>query len=383
MAVENISTHLLGDWIPSLPAAVGPSFIGWPPFLIGIANLDGKRVLVLRPEAGRSERQWKGFLSWMLGVAGARHFLSGEGYRWIAPISAFYPDAVQPVDLSKWNTSFPRSCIVATRRSGSTSHLFPDYLALRSTGSKSSYDWAVAEAKGTQMSLKGALLCPTEWSTQVRNVVIEVNGSEIEIPRYVVIATRVNANAKTRRARRLQLRAWNRRNKLTEPSEFAGAAVEIAAAHLFGFFRGLHLPENATAIALSVQMRAAAREGTLAKKIREDVYRASQLADRELSERSQSPNTQTNIQESTMVSIETEFGPIQVRVAEPVITLSRKLRTAESPASAAAALQEADSHLDAWEQSRQRASLEQRIAILPFGAEVHFPERFRPVEEGA
>jgi hypothetical protein len=39
-------------------------------------------------------------LSWMLGVAGARHILASEGYRWIAPLSAFYPDAVQAVDLS-------------------------------------------------------------------------------------------------------------------------------------------------------------------------------------------------------------------------------------------------------------------------------------------
>jgi hypothetical protein len=41
--------------------------------------------------------------------------------------------SIQAVDLSTWNTSFPQSSIVATRKSGSTSRLFPDYLALRPT----------------------------------------------------------------------------------------------------------------------------------------------------------------------------------------------------------------------------------------------------------
>jgi hypothetical protein len=127
-----------------------------------IGQLDGNDVLLLT-EAGRSERQWKGFVSWMLGVAGTRHVLTSGGYRWIAPISAFYPGAIQAVDLSTWNTLFPQSSIVATRKSGSTSRLFPDYLALRPKSGVGSYEWAVAEA-----------------------------------------------NAKRAWARRLQVRAWNR-----------------------------------------------------------------------------------------------------------------------------------------------------------------------------
>jgi len=103
----------------------------------------------------------------MLGVAGTRHVLMSEGYRWIAPISAFH---------------IVGGCI----------------------------EWAVAEAKGTKMSLKSTSSCPTEWSNQARNVVIKVNGTEIDIPRHVVVATRVNPNAKRDRARRLQVRTWNR-----------------------------------------------------------------------------------------------------------------------------------------------------------------------------
>jgi hypothetical protein len=39
MTISDISGHLLADWVPSLPAAVGSSFIGWPPFLIELLNL--------------------------------------------------------------------------------------------------------------------------------------------------------------------------------------------------------------------------------------------------------------------------------------------------------------------------------------------------------
>ena len=73
-------------------------------------------LLAVRAEAARSERQWKSFLSWMLGVAGTRHVLASDSYRWVAPVSAFYPGAVQAVDLSAWHPSFPLSVLSTTRR---------------------------------------------------------------------------------------------------------------------------------------------------------------------------------------------------------------------------------------------------------------------------
>lgn len=129
MTTSDISSHLLADGVPSLPATVGSSFIGWPPFLVEVAKFNGNDFLALREEAGRTERHWKSVLSWMLGVAGTRHVLVSEGYRWIAPLSAFYPGTVQPVDLSAWHPSFPPTAVTAERRPGSRCRLRPDYLA--------------------------------------------------------------------------------------------------------------------------------------------------------------------------------------------------------------------------------------------------------------
>lgn len=373
MSVGDISSHLLADWIPSLPPSVSPSFIGWPPFLIELGTLNGSDVLVLRSDAARSERQWKGFLSWMLGVAGTRHVLASEDYRWIAPVSAFYPGAVQVVDLSRWHNSFPRSCVVAERRSGSISRLFPDYLALRSTASKtpsSSYQWAVAEAKGTQISLRKMSTCRPDWYAQARNVLVTVNGTRLRIPRHLVIATRVNPNSTRERARRLQLRAWNHKVEVNKTTLSPEAAADIVTAHLFGLFRGLHFRENAIAMALSVQSRTAYRDQSLTDAMRDQMNRAFDRADKELLSRA----------EQGRIGLETEFGLIKVELSEPLITLTTKLRIAENPDFASTVLQEADTQLDRWQNERQSADDISGITVLPFGMSVHLPDGFEPRE---
>src|ERR1039458_9777896 len=156
MTLGDVSVHLAADWVPSLPAVVGTSFVGWPPFLLE-SNFSGAHELLgLRAIARRSDRQWKSVLSWMLGVAGARHVLDSEGYRWIAPLSAFYPDAVQPVDLSNWHPIFPPSRVTATAAPGNPSRLRPDYIALRPTSSSSvALGWALVEAKVKHVVISG------------------------------------------------------------------------------------------------------------------------------------------------------------------------------------------------------------------------------------
>lgn len=384
MSVGEISSYLLADWVPSLPVAVSSSFMGWPPFLVEVVKLKGNDVLALHAAAGRSERQWKSVLSWMLGVAGARHVLKFEGYRWIAPLSAFYPGGVQTVDLSRWHSSFPRSSVIARRRPGSRSRLRPDYLALRSTASTQSggaYEWAVTEAKGTQIPLKSAQTCPTDWSNQARNVVVTVNDLEIDIPRHLVVATRVNPNAARLSARHLQLRAWNRSNESKQHTLPPVGAVDIAAAHLFGLFRSLRLPENALAIALSVQARTELREGRLSMLTTEQAERASNLAEHELLEQGRKePRREGDFTTTALTPFLTERGPVLIDLAEPVITLARKLSRANNEEVAVAALREADSALDTWEASLREAGNEVGRTILPFGVEVRSPRDFEPHE---
>src|ERR1700677_4503953 len=84
MTAGDISAHLLADRFPSLPVAASTGLIGWPPFITELVDYEALPHLTLRSIAGKTERQWKGVLSWMLGVAGTRMVLSNGGYQWIA-----------------------------------------------------------------------------------------------------------------------------------------------------------------------------------------------------------------------------------------------------------------------------------------------------------
>ena len=125
MTVSDISGHLLEDWVPSLPPTVSSAFMGWPFYLINVKQFQSTDYLVLRKEVRNTERQWKGFLSWMLGIAGTRHVLAKEGYRWIAPASAFYPNSSHPVNISNWNPAFPPGIVTVTLPSNPKSRLRP------------------------------------------------------------------------------------------------------------------------------------------------------------------------------------------------------------------------------------------------------------------
>ena len=378
LEVDDVSGHLLADWVPSLPPSVGSSFMGWPPFLLESTMLRGSEILALRPETRRSERQWKGVLSWMLGVAGARHVLKREGYRWVAPLSAFYPGISQPVDLSAWHPSFPPSRVVADRLPESRSRLRPDYVALRSTSigrSGGRYQWAVVEAKGTQKCLTSASECPPAWSNQSHNIVVSVNGSRITIPRHLVIATRVNPNASRPIARRIQVRAWNHSDQPENSLLPHDGVIEIVSAHLFGLFKGIGLPENALAIALSVQGRRSTWNQDLVGTPADVTARVSERAERELFGRTRRSDRQTEDAGARALLLETQLGPVEIDIVEPVLKLARRLRHPESPEAAATALQEIDSELDVWEESRPAAESSESRVTLPFGVELHLPRR--------
>jgi hypothetical protein len=347
--------------------------MGWPLYLIKEVPFRGDRFLALRSETGRSERQWKGILSWMLGVAGTRQVLGSEGYRWIAPLSAFYPEASQAVDVSNWYPPYPPGVLTATRRPGSRSRLRPDYVALRPLRSGLP-EWAVAESKGTYRSLSTLSQCPGDWYNQARNIELRLNGIPVAVPRHLVIATRVNPNAKRDNSRRLQLRAWNSVEKTREADLSREFASEIVVAHLFGLFRNLRLVANARALIVSARRR---RAETLeqAPLFDQPSDRILKLADAELTRHW--PGEDQKLPMS--LPIQTDFGMIKVEVAAATLLLARNLQHASNVGVAAKAVQEADRDLDAWE-SRPRASDtdELQAAILPFGVEVTVPSEVGP-----
>jgi hypothetical protein len=189
----------------------------------------------------------------------------------------------------------------------------------------------------------------------------------------LVIATRVNPNAQHRVTRRIQVRAWNNADRPEESLLTPDGVIEIVSAHLFGLFRGIGLRENALAVALSVQARTRSRDRALFHNFADDIAVVSDRAERELFARSRRPALETDDSEGETVGLETELGPIEIDIAEPIIALARRLRVAVTAEAAANALEDTDSRLDVWERSRRSSDIVDGGVILPCGVELRFP----------
>lgn len=362
---QDISAHLVADWCPWLPVATGSSFIGWPQYLLNTPEALATRLSLLVQAKG-SERQWKSFLSWMLGVAGARHYLTRDRYRWIAPISAFYPDVAIAVSTQDWDLPFPKPELSARRIKNRV--LAPDFLAARSTSSSpGGIDWAVIEAKGASLNISNKSQCPEDWKEQVENIEISVNQRPLTIPRRLVVATRVNPNAKRLSSRAIQIRAWNQQDH-ADPSDDAQTAIlDIVSAHLFGLFRNLRMDENARAISLGLQQRRTF--GTVQFELGEAARQAA--ADRataELERRAAPVAADVLIR---LQAADDRPSPT-VRLNRPLLILTKTLQSSPSPEHAMAVLRKVDDELDSWWPSvSNREEPAQRA--LPFGVEVQFP----------
>lgn len=377
MTAQDISTHILADWLPTLPTTLSPSLISWPPFLLETVSVTVGDCLALKKLAAQSERQWKGFVSWMFGVAGTRHVLDAEGYRWIAPLSAFYPENTQPFVASPWNIRFPPSSIRAERLAGSQSRLRPDYLAIRplpGSDTESTYEFAVAESKGTHQNLESRSNCPPDWSNQARNVSLTVGNAPITIPRHLVVATRVNPNAKRLETRRLQVRAWNKAEESHE-SVPPDAIADIIAVQIFSLFLNLGLYETARAIALSVSGRQAMKQDIGDAEPFRRRNEAIHASDTELRSKAAIP-TGAGAHVGGLVVLDTARGTIEVAVATPTMTLVKNLREARSYDDCYLTIKTANSEIDKWLTDRRADINTNRSILLSLGAEITFPENW-------
>jgi hypothetical protein len=343
--LNDLCGHLVADWLPSFVSPIGTDFFGWLTALIHSYRVGTTDYHCLDERLARTERQWKGVVSWMLGVAGARHVMGIEGYRWIAPLSAFYPNA-PIVDLALWPRSYPAGVLRAQGKPNRRVKLRPDYLAIRSGDVLSRSRWASVEAKGTDkdLSLTTKDMCPPSWKQQAENLEVHVRNTPVNIARHLVVATRVYANDTSPAARRLQIRAWNaERREVPEPSN--DAAVEVAAAHLFGLCMNLRLWQNASAIANAAALRN--RRYLDDSALVDDNWRESG-ADAELEAE---PTSAPEDQYVVLPRFRTSAGEIEVAISSATISLIRAMRASDY-ASARKALAQADLTLDAQQRRR-------------------------------
>jgi len=352
LTTQDVSNFLLADWLPNLPFPVAPSFFGWPAHILVQSTSDKVDYLTIHPAICQTERQWKSMVSWMLGVAGARKVLSELGYRWVAPASAFYPEAIEPISI-RWPNNFPRTSLTVTDDPEITSRLRPDYLALKPGGEGGAYSLCAAEAKGTKRAILSSshFACPGNWKSQVCNIQLAINGIVTAIPRHIVIATRVNPNAKRDKTRQLSIRAWNSEDRDLSKMQDAQGIVPIVLAHLYGFYRNIGDTGIASELAQSCS-----RIASSSKKLGSDEDVNLERDGRLFFE---SPREERILGQ--------EF-PVTIKLSDELMRLTKKLIVANGVEEAVSAVIDADSELDEWN-SRER-SPQERGKRLSFGVEI-------------
>jgi hypothetical protein len=364
LPLHAISGYLLEDWLPSIVPPPGSTFMGWPASLIHPEIVDGRQHWSLDGVLGRTERQWKSVISWMLGVAGARHLLTHEGYRWIAPASAFYPGA-EEVATTHWHPRLPPGVVEVTGPNRYT-NLRPDYLAVRPRRVTGVRTLAAVEAKGTNDALGSPLKnrCPPAWRRQVWNIAVTVHGQPVRVARHIVAATRVNPNAKRARTRCLQIRGWNSEDPhpVEAPPQLA---VEVAAAHLFGLCLNLGLWVNARAIALGVSARRTTR--AVHGRLLDEMLTISRRADFELMEETDATLDREAEASGGLRIFRSGLGVLEAEITDATMSLIRSIRSA-NPEEAAAALDRADTRLDAME----AGTAGPEGVLLPSGVRVRY-----------
>lgn len=334
---REISKHLVQDWLPGTPLSLGTALFGWPAHITENVTKDGHQHLTLSSLLATSDRQWKGVISWMLGVAGARRVMEEEGYRWIAPLSAFYPNNRIHVAVGKSYPQIIKSQISALQRTNARSKLLPDYIAIKSSNAFRTGDWAICEAKGASFAVHSKSKCPKSWLDQVHSVEIKLKGASITIPRHLVIATRVNPNAKTSLARSIQIRAWNAREHGSVETDHTDAACEVVTLHLAGTYWNLGLRNTAEALVQATDLRNEIRMGRSQTTTRERRQRLEEQARDELLRYG-------NGRGKVIVSgsLFAQGGEISVELDSAITDLTESLITEDDPSSALSAIEKSE-----------------------------------------
>lgn len=379
MTIDDICKNLLMDWMPGTGTLNASAFLGWPHRLVNEYTYKKKTWLTLNEACAGIERQWKGFMSWMLGVAGARRVLAEEGYCWIAPLSAFYAEARQRVAFQTQSAPFLPGVVEAVAAPKSKSSITsksdvrerPDFLAAKLSSSKKGYNLAAAESKGTSSAIASMHKVDDDWKKQANNVRLRhvSDHKKVHIPRHMVIATRVNTRGRKDMTRALELRAWNS-DEPDEPTAPSEVIVDIVAAHLYSLASNLDLYQTARAIARTVDDRSDVTESESDRPRRTRVEREemARIAVQEIAQRGDRDGRTHYFRLPVTVD-----EAASVQIDRPLIELMEAFSRESEPDTLMPRIRATEEQLDAIERNRGERVRGEREA--PTGVRVNLVRR--------
>jgi hypothetical protein len=356
---ENLASELTHDLLPTFAVSSPIAYLGWPIQLLEVNRFGNTECLSVHPILENSDRQWKGFVSWMLGVAGARVVLKHMGYRWIAPASAFYQERTRNLSID-WPDDFPPSCLSLSRANGNKSKLRPDYLALK-RDENGEYRITSVEAKGTKKAIMsaGCSNCPKRWYQQVRNIELSFDGEKLAISRYLVIGTRVLPKERSNIINPLAIRAWNSTTSGPRLDRSQEKVLPIVYANLYGIFHNLGQSEVCEGIRQSLKRSFDWQR----KQMRLDFEDTPMLPSKEPRPIKVQKTMKEKLKTGTIV---------EVSITDELANLTEDLIEAKTEAEAVASFLRGEKVLDKWEAESSKQTTRANATRLSCGVEVEF-----------
>lgn len=360
---NDISAHLLQDWWPGAPPARGRSFMGWPSYIFQPGQATGP--LTLNDRVRQTERQWKMMLSWMLGVAGTRHFLLNDGYPWIAPVSAFWWDTRRFVRVQAWNMRV-RMPTFAASRGPKPRILAPDYIAAK-VASNGALEIAVVESKGTPENLAARTESRKSWRDQAGNLTLHLNRAKAEPARCIVVATRVNPNAKKETSRAIQIRAWNRNDGTKQ--DLWPALTHIASKQLIGLLTNLRREEDVKLLLEAERRRAKADEDENTPNLFSQSPRPEDEADKPRRNVDEIGSAEDDLdpERGSIIPVDADGHNFEVFLSPDLVRLIRGLQESATTEQAGASVETADDSLRRWYNRESEGAKDSLTTVLPIG----------------
>lgn len=247
-----LAVNVVTDWMPGVPDSMA---LGFTDLLNNVIKSEPgflSEKWFIRESVGGFEKQWKQNTSWILGVAFCRHIIELEGYRWWAPVSAFtFQHSDVSVDHPYWMEYLKTADCYIESAGKSYMNLLPDYVLAR--GNSSKWEISFVESKGTSKSLTGSNMPSSAWVDQSKNAKFYWKGHYYPATQDLLIATRVNPNAKREETRLIKVRAWNNFEPKNEvPTD---ALHPLLVIHYFGVCQRIGLENNAKLLAVKNLLR--------------------------------------------------------------------------------------------------------------------------------
>lgn len=288
-----LAKYIATEWIPDAPRSL---YNGMEDMLLSIlipsrtktCCKTKARYWCINEHLKHTDRQWKGYTSWLVGVAFSRHVMEMEGFQFWVPVSRLQGSGEVaagnpgPLNQNLFKVTkreqiaecLPNTvkCKIEKSNKKPTANL-PDYVAARIYLSNNRYEFAFFESKGGSTvdvtpPINNLSKYPNKpnWFVQSTNGQLSYNSRQLSTYNYLV-ATNVRPSEPTEEKRTITTRVWEHHcepttTMIVAPNSFLARQARQArqaltlfiAIHYAGVFQRLGLDSLASLLNDTIEL---------------------------------------------------------------------------------------------------------------------------------